>query len=101
MSERCGHCNRILRDAINKEKGSGPVCWTKVIGKKRDGSRVIIPVIYWENSGETCGNNLIKGRRVLTEGRLQIRDTEKMDKKRRSDDVVRLELRFSEEEIPF
>jgi single-strand DNA-binding protein len=53
-----------------------------------------IPVIYWENSGETCGNNLIKGRRVLTEGRLQIRDTEKIDKKRRSTDVVRLELRF-------
>jgi hypothetical protein len=41
MSERCGRCNRILRDAINKEKGPGPVCWTKVIGKKRDGSRVV------------------------------------------------------------
>jgi hypothetical protein len=34
MSERCGRCNRILRDAISKEKGFGPVCWNKIIGIK-------------------------------------------------------------------
>lgn len=34
MSEKCGRCNRILKDAISKEKGFGPVCWTKVIGSK-------------------------------------------------------------------
>ena len=34
MSQRCGRCNRILRDAISKEKGFGPVCWTKIIGTR-------------------------------------------------------------------
>jgi hypothetical protein len=34
MSERCGRCNRVLRDVISKEKGFGPVCWTKIIGTR-------------------------------------------------------------------
>lgn len=32
-----------------------------------------IPVVIWGKQGETCGNNLTKGQRVLIEGRLQVR----------------------------
>jgi hypothetical protein len=27
MSERCGKCNRQLRDPLSKGRGFGPVCW--------------------------------------------------------------------------
>ncbi|MDF2857849.1 MAG: single-strand binding protein [Neobacillus sp.] len=47
-----------------------------------------IPVVAWDNIAEVCGNNLQKGRRVLVEGRLQIKDYEKDGQKRRSADVV-------------
>lgn len=33
MSEeikRCGRCNRKLKDAQSKERGYGPVCWSRV-----------------------------------------------------------------------
>lgn len=47
-----------------------------------------IPIIVWDKLAEICGNNLSKGRRVLVEGRLQIRDFEKDGQKRRSTEVV-------------
>lgn len=43
---------------------------------------------------EFCGNNLTKGRRVLVEGRLQIRDYEKDGQKRRVADVVAQNVEF-------
>ena len=33
MSERCGRCNRKLKDENSKSLGFGPVCWGKVIGE--------------------------------------------------------------------
>lgn len=48
-----------------------------------------IPIIAWEKLGEACGNNLNKGRRVLVEGRLQIRSYETTDgQKRRVAEVI-------------
>jgi single-strand DNA-binding protein len=53
-----------------------------------------VPVISWEKLSEVCGNNLTKGRRILVEGRLQIRDYEKDGQKRRSADVVAQNVEF-------
>ncbi|MCC5467654.1 single-stranded DNA-binding protein [Pelosinus baikalensis] len=53
-----------------------------------------IPVIVWDKLAEVCGNNLTKGRRVLVEGRLQIRDYEKDGQKRRAADVVAQNIEF-------
>jgi single-strand DNA-binding protein len=53
-----------------------------------------IPVVVWEKLAEVCGNNLTKGRRVLVEGRLQIRDYEKDGQKRRAADVVAQNVEF-------
>jgi single-strand DNA-binding protein len=53
-----------------------------------------IPIVVWEKLAEACGNNLTKGRRVLVEGRLQIRDYEKDGVKRRAADVVAQNVEF-------
>jgi single-strand DNA-binding protein len=53
-----------------------------------------VPVISWEKLAEACGNNLTKGRRVLVEGRLQIRNYEKDGEKRLSADVVAQNVEF-------
>lgn len=51
-------------------------------------------MVVWEKLAEVCGNNLTKGRRVLVEGRLQIRDYEKDGQKRRAADVVAQNIEF-------
>ncbi|MPN10442.1 Single-stranded DNA-binding protein A [bioreactor metagenome] len=54
-----------------------------------------IPIIAWEKLAEICGNNLTKGRRVLVEGRLQIRTYEATDgQKRRVAEVVAQTVEF-------
>lgn len=53
-----------------------------------------VPVISWEKLAELCSNNLTRGRRILVEGRLQIRDYEKDGQRRRSADVVAQNIEF-------
>jgi single-strand DNA-binding protein len=53
-----------------------------------------VPVISWKKLAELCSNNLTKGRRILVEGRLQIRDYEKDGQRRRSADVVAQNVEF-------
>ena len=33
-----------------------------------------IPIVTWRKLAEICGNNLIKGRRISVEGRIQVRN---------------------------
>ena len=54
-----------------------------------------IPIVVWDKLAEVCGNNLTKGRRVLVEGRLQIRDYQDKDgQKRRAAEVVAQNIEF-------
>ena len=53
-----------------------------------------IPIVVWDKLAEVCGNNLSKGRRILVEGRLQIREYEKDGQKRRSAEVVAQNIEF-------
>lgn len=56
-----------------------------------------IPTVAWEKLGEICGNNLTKGRRILVEGRLQIRSYEANDgQKRRVAEVIAQRIEFLE-----
>lgn len=34
MSERCARCHRALKDPTSKERGFGPVCWSKHVHQK-------------------------------------------------------------------
>lgn len=62
-------------------------------GEKREAD--FIPVIAWEKLGETCGNNLTKGRLVLVEGRLQLRNYETNDgQKRLAAEVIAQNVEF-------
>ena len=42
-----------------------------------------IPIVTWRKLAEICGNNLIKGRRISVEGRIQVRNYEAQDGSRR------------------
>jgi len=53
-----------------------------------------IPIVVWDKLAEVCGNNLTKGRRVLVEGRLQIRDYEHDGQKKRQAEVVAQNIEF-------
>ncbi|MGE5527810.1 MAG: single-stranded DNA-binding protein [Patescibacteria group bacterium] len=53
-----------------------------------------INIVAWEKLAETCTNNLQKGRLVLVEGRLQIRQYEKDGQRRDATEVVANAVRF-------
>lgn len=54
-----------------------------------------VPIVAWEKLAEICGNNLTKGRRILVEGRLQIRSYEANDgQRRRVAEVVAQNIEF-------
>ena len=53
-----------------------------------------VNIVAWEKLAETVTNNLQKGRLVLVEGRLQIRQYEKDGQKREAAEVVANTVRF-------
>ena len=54
-----------------------------------------IPIVCWEKLAEVVGNNLAKGRRILVEGRLQVRSYEAQDgSKRRVAEVIAQNIEF-------
>lgn len=54
-----------------------------------------IPIVSWSKLAEVVGNNLTKGRRVLVEGRLQIRSYDGNDgQKRRVAEVIAQNIEF-------
>jgi len=55
-----------------------------------------VPIVVWDKLAEICGNNLIKGSKVLVEGRLQISEYEKDGQKRRTTEVVGQNVEFLE-----
>lgn len=60
-----------------------------------------IPIVAWEKLAEICGNNLTKGRRVLVEGRLQIRSYDGNDgQKRRVAEVIAQGVEFLDSKKP-
>ena len=54
-----------------------------------------IPIVAWNKLAEICGNNIGKGRKILVEGRLQIRSYEdKEGQKRRVSEVIAQTIEF-------
>ena len=54
-----------------------------------------IPIVAWRKLAEICGNNLIKGRRISVEGRIQVRSYEAQDgSKRYVTEVVANDIEF-------
>lgn len=71
--------------AINRHTGNG------------ENTADFIPVVVWDKLAEICGNNLIKGRKVLVEGRIQVRNYEGKDGvKRYVTEVIAQNVEFME-----
>ena len=67
--------------------------------KNQDGSRDtdFIPVVAWKGIGETLAKYFTKGRMIMVDGRLQIRDwTDKDGNKRRTAEIVANNVYFGD-----
>ena len=54
-----------------------------------------IPIVTWRKLAEICGNNLVKGRRISVEGRIQVRSYDAQDgSKRYATEIVADEVEF-------
>ena len=64
-------------------------------GSAQNDTTDFIPIVAWEKLAEICGNNLSKGRRILLEGRIQIRSYEDSNgQKRKVTEVVASQIHF-------
>ena len=61
----------------------------------KDKTADFIPIIVWDKIAEIVGNNLVKGSRVLIEGRIQIRSYDAQDgSKRYVTEVIAHDVEF-------
>lgn len=99
---------RLVRDPeVRYTQSAKAVCqFTIVVDRPftgQDGQKEadFIPVVIWGKQGETAGNNLKKGQRVLVEGRLQIRSYDAKDgSKRYVAEVIADRFEFVERREP-
>lgn len=92
------------------QSGKAVASFTVAVNRFSGDEADFIPVVAWEKLAESCGNNLVKGQRVLVEGKLQIRSYEKDGQKRRVAEVIAQAVEFldkpnakseAKEESPF
>ena len=87
---------RATRDAELRRTGSGTAVSSFSLAvdrnfKSQSGEKEVdfVDIVSWKNTAEFAGKYVKKGRMVIVEGRLQIRDwTDKEGNKRRSAEVV-------------
>ena len=53
-----------------------------------------INIVAWDKLAEVCGNNIAKGRKIMVEGRLSIRDYEQDGQKRRAAEIIAQNIEF-------
>ena len=93
---------RLTRDPEVRYTQSGKAVATFTLAVDRFSSQGqreadFIPVVVWGKIAEVCGNNLTKGRKVLVDGRLQVRNYEdKTGQKRYVTEVVAQTVEFLE-----
>lgn len=93
---------RLTRDPEVRYTQTGKVVATFTLAVDRFSSQGqreadFIPVVVWGKVAEICGNNLTKGRKVLVDGRLQVRNYEdKTGQKRYVTEVIAQTVEFLE-----
>lgn len=89
---------RLTKDPECRYTPSGKaVCSMRLaVDRGKDQPADFINIVAWEKLAETCANSLAKGKQILIEGRLQIRQYEKDGQKREAAEVVANRLRFLE-----
>lgn len=87
---------RLTKDPELRRTQSGTAVASATVAvdrdfKNQDGSRDtdFIPIVAWKGTGEMLAKYFSKGRMILVEGRLQLRDwTDKDGNKRRTAEIV-------------
>ena len=93
---------RLTRDPDVRYTQTGKVVATFTLAVdrySREGQREadFIPVVVWGKMAEVCGDNLTKGRKVLVDGRIQVRNYEdKTGQKRYVTEIVAQSVEFLE-----
>ena len=93
---------RLTRDPDVRYTQSGKAVATFTLAVDRRGVKDsngpkadFIPIVAWEKIAEITGNNLAKGRRVMVEGNMQVRNYEGQDGiKRYVTEVIAREVEF-------
>lgn len=76
---------RLVKDPELRYTGNNTPVATFTLAVKRQASEEsdFIPIVFWSKQGETCGKYLKKGSRVSVLGRIQVRNYEDKEGKRR------------------
>ena len=94
---------RLTRDPEVRYTQSGTAVCTftlavdRKFAKKDSGQPTadFIPIVTWRKLAEICGNNLVKGRRISVDGRIQVRSYDAQDgSKRYVTEIVADEVEF-------
>ena len=76
---------RLVKDPELRYTGNNTPVATFTLAVKRQASEEsdFIPIVFWSKQGETCGKYLKKGSRISILGRIQVRNYEDKEGKRR------------------
>ncbi len=97
---RLGQDPEVRYTANGKAVATFSLAVSRRVGQGQEATD-FIPIVCWEKLAEICGNNLSKGRRILVEGRLQIRSYEAQDgTKRRVAEVIAQNVEFLDNKKP-
>ena len=92
---------RLVKDPEMRytQSGKGVCSFTLAVDRRfsKEGQQTadFIPIVAWNKLAEICGNNLVKGRRISVEGRMQVRNYDAQDgTKRYVTEVIADEVEF-------
>lgn len=76
---------RLVKDPELRYTGNNTPVATFTLAVKRQASEEsdFIPIVFWSKQGETCGKYLKKGSKISVLGRIQVRNYEDKEGKRR------------------
>ena len=92
---------RLVKDPEMRytQSGKGVCSFTLAVDRRlsKEGQQTadFIPIVAWNKLAEICGDNLVKGRRISVEGRMQVRNYDAQDgTKRYVTEVIADEVEF-------
>ena len=92
---------RLVKDPEIRytQSGKGVASFVLAVDRRfsKEGQQTadFIPIVAWNKLAEICGDNLVKGRRISVEGRMQVRNYDAQDgTKRYVTEVIADEVEF-------
>lgn len=93
VSGRLTHDPEIRFTQSGKTVCTFQIAVNRYSGEKKETE--FLPIVAWNKLGEACSNHLFKGREVLIEGYIQVRNYEMQDgSKRNATEIVAQNIKF-------